>query len=118
MLLILFALVVAHGLWERASERTARERVVLFNVVTLTTLAIGIAALYLALFLILVSAAAVAIPPEALEHELDEAVSAEHYLRLAWFAASVATLGGALGSLVESREAVRAAAYRQSATGD
>src|ERR671917_1529213 len=67
MLMILASLVVAHGLWERTANEAARERVVLFNVVTITTLTIGIAALYLALFLVLTIAAAVSIPPDALE---------------------------------------------------
>ncbi|MDX6593474.1 MAG: hypothetical protein QOJ13_2670, partial [Gaiellales bacterium] len=51
--LILFALVVAHGLWEGRREPAARERIVLFNVVTIVTLAIGVAALYLTLFVVI-----------------------------------------------------------------
>lgn len=90
----------------------ARERVVLFNVVTITTLAIGIAALYLALVLILALAAAVTIPPAAFEKQVSASPTVGEYARLAWFAASVATVGGALGSLVESDQAVRDAAYR------
>src|SRR5918992_896119 len=62
MAMILAALVIAHGLWERAHDARARERVVLFNVVTVATLAIGIATLYLALFVILALAAVLAIP--------------------------------------------------------
>lgn len=114
-LVILISLFVAHGLWERAPDAGARERVVLFNIVTLATLAIGIAALYLALFVILAVGAAVTIPPAALEHQIMHSATAGEYARLAWFAASVATLGGALGSLVESDEAVRDAAYRRRA---
>ncbi len=112
MLMILASLVVAHGRWERTAHAAARQRVVLFNVVTITTLAIGIAALYLALFLLLALASAVIIPPAALEDQLSAAPSVGEYARLAWFAASVATVGGALGSLVESDQAVRDAAYR------
>src|ERR671917_371118 len=109
--LILGALVIAHGLWERAHDARARERVVLFNVVTVATLAIGIATLYLALFVILALAAVLAIPPSALERQLGVAPTVAEFARLAWVAASVATVGGALGSLVESDEAVRDAAY-------
>src|ERR671914_1073384 len=111
MAMILAALVIAHGLWERAHDARARERVVLFNVVTVATLAIGIATLYLALFVILALAAVIAIPPSALERQIGVAPSVGEFARLAWVAASVATVGGALGSLVESDEAVRDAAY-------
>ena len=111
MAMILGALVIAHGLWERAHEPRARERVVLFNVVTVATVAIGIVTLYLALFVILALAALIAIPPSAFEQQIGVAPSVAEFARLAWVAASVATVGGALGSLVESDEAVRDAAY-------
>ena len=35
----------------------------------------------------------------------------DEYLRLPWLVSSLATLGGALGSAVETERAVRAAAY-------
>ena len=111
MLLILASILIAHELWERAEEPAARERVVLFNIVTLVTLMIGIATLYAALFVILVLAAVVAIPPSALEEQIRAAPTVGEYARLAWFAASVATVGGALGSLVESDDAVGEALY-------
>jgi hypothetical protein len=117
MLMILVALVIAHGLWERARDAAARERVVLFNVVTITTLAIGIAVLYLALVVVLAVAAAVTIPPSALHEQIGASATVGEYARLAAFAASVATLGGALGSLVESDQAVRDAAYRPHPSG-
>jgi hypothetical protein len=112
--LILVALVVAHGLWERRREPAARERIVLFNVVTIVTLAIGMAALYLTLFVVTATTAAVVLPPSALEQQTGAPATVGEYVRLAWFAASVATIGGALGSLVESDAAVRDAAYRRS----
>src|SRR5918999_2949555 len=111
MAMILGALVIAHGLWERAHDARARERVVLFNLVTVATLAIGIATLYVALFVILALAAVIAIPPSALERQIGVVPDVTEFARLAWVAASVATVGGALGSLVESEEAVRDAAY-------
>lgn len=112
MAMILFAMVFAHGLWERARDDDARERIVLFNVVTVVTLAIGICALYVALFTVLLISALVAIPSGVLEQETGSASLGE-YARLAWLAASIATVGGALGSLLESDEAVREATYRR-----
>jgi hypothetical protein len=112
MAIVLVTLVIAHDLWERADDPLARERVVLFNAVTVITLAIGIATLYLALFVGMSLAGGVILPPAAIEQQLDHSVGVETYLRIAWLVASVAALGGAFGSLLESHEAVRAAAYR------
>jgi hypothetical protein len=111
--LLLVALVVAHGLWERARDAAARERIVLFNIVTVTTLAIGVASLYLVLFATMLVAAAVMIPPDALAKQIGHAPGVGDFVRIAWLAASVATVGGAFGTLVESDEAVREAAYRR-----
>jgi hypothetical protein len=111
--LILIALIVAHGLWERARDPSARERVVLFNVVTVTTLAIGVVTLYLVLFATMLFAAVVMIPPGAFKAQVGHAPNVLAFVRLGWFAASVATVGGAFGSLIESDAAVRDAAYRR-----
>jgi hypothetical protein len=116
--LILVALVVRHGLWERAREPAARERIVLFNIVTLMTLAIGVITLYVALFVLLVAAAAVVIPPAALERQIGAPATVEEFLRVAWLATSVATVGGAFGSVLESHEAIRDATYRPQAGGE
>jgi hypothetical protein len=114
VLLILFAVVIAHGLWERAPTPAAREQVALFNVVTITTLGIGVATLYAALFVLMTLAAVVVIPPESFGKEIGHAAGMLDYAQLGWFAASVATVGGAFGSLLESDDAVRAAIYRRS----
>jgi uncharacterized membrane protein len=106
------ALVVAHGLWERAASPAARERVVLFNLATTTTLALGVMSLYVGLFAVFAVAAGVFIPPGHLHANIGHPVDVLDYLQLAWFVASIAVVGGALGSLVESDDAVRDAAYR------
>ena len=57
------AIVIVHGLWERAPERRVRDQVVLFNVVTAITLVIGILCLYAALFGLILAGAALVITP-------------------------------------------------------
>ena len=112
------ALIVAHGLWEHTSAPSARERVVLFNLATSVTLALATAALYAALFVISLLAAAVFIPPAALEENIRHATGIGDYVQLSWLVASIATLGGALGSLVDSDEGVRSAVYHPRPSDD
>jgi hypothetical protein len=104
-------LVVAHGLWERTPRRAAREQVVLFNVATALTVAIGVLTLYLALLAVTVAAAAALIAPGVLEDALRHPIAVGDYLRLAWLVSSLATIGGALGTALETDLAVREAAY-------
>jgi hypothetical protein len=104
------ALIAAHNVWEHSADPRTRGRVVLFNAVTALTIAIGVLTLYLALLALSVVGSFILIPDGALHAQIDRAAAAD-YLRLAWLATSLATLAGALGSLVESDLAVREAAY-------
>ena len=105
------ALIASHDRWEHSSGPQSRARVVLFNAVT-TSIAIGVLTLYLGLLAFSMIGAFSLIPQGALEGELGRNPSAgDDYLQLAWLAASLATLAGALGSLIESDLAVREAAY-------
>jgi hypothetical protein len=108
------AVVWAHGLWERAPDRRVREQVVLFNVTTSLTVAIGIVCLYLALFVLIFAAAELIVRPGVFSSAVGHGVATSDYLALAWFAASFATVAGGLGAGLESREAVREAAYTSS----
>jgi uncharacterized membrane protein len=105
------ALVLGHGLWERAADRRVREQVMLFNVATAITLGIGIGSLYAAVFVGALVAAALLIEPHLFHAAVGRPVGVSDYLRLAWLAASLATVGGALGGALESDAAVREAAY-------
>ena len=112
------AVVVAHGLWERAPDRRLRDQVILFNFATAATVLIGIATLYAALLLMIFAAAELLLSPHALASGLGHPVGTGDYARLAWFTASLATVGGALGAGLESEEAVREAAYASSSDSD
>jgi hypothetical protein len=105
------ALIAAHDLWEHSARPQTRERVVLFNAVTTLTIAIGVLTLYLALLAFSVIGSFSLIPQGALQDEIGSNPTYGDYLQLAWLATSLATLAGALGSLVESDLAVRDAAY-------
>jgi hypothetical protein len=85
--------------------------VVLFNVVTLTTVIIGVLALYLALLVLTVISAVLLIPRDTLGDAVGHRAGLAGIVELAWLATSLATAGGALGAGLESDEAVREAAY-------
>jgi hypothetical protein len=104
-------LIAAHDLWERAPDRRVRDQVVLFNVATATTIVLGFLTLYMALFVLILATAALVLRPEVLELALVRPVGFADYLALTWFTTSLATVGGALAAGLESREAVREAAY-------
>jgi hypothetical protein len=108
---ITVTIVVATGLWERSPHPAAREQVALFNIVTVSTAGLGVAALYLALFAIMLAAALLLVPGHLLGLILKHPAGVADQVRLAWLATSIATLGGALGAALEGGETVREAAY-------
>jgi hypothetical protein len=104
-------LIVNHKLWERPNTPVERDRAALYNASTVVTLTIGVVALHLTTFVLLVFTAWWTLPPSLLAQNLGHAVGPADYLRLAWLVAAVATLGGALGSGLEDDQAVKQAAY-------
>src|SRR6202044_3032632 len=60
------AIIVSTGLWERTPHPAAREQVALFNIVTAATVGLGVAALYLALFIAMLGAALLLVPDSLL----------------------------------------------------
>src|SRR5580704_11268197 len=59
---ITVTIMVSTGLWERSPHPAAREQVALFNIVTAATVGLGVAALYLALFIAMLAAALLLVP--------------------------------------------------------
>ena len=105
-------LIIAHRLWERAPEPRVREQVALFNLATTATVVFGVTALYISVFVISLIGAAVLIEPSFFANAIGkDHVEFWDYLRLAWLASSLGTIGGALGATLETDEAVREAAY-------
>jgi uncharacterized membrane protein len=109
--LAVVTLITAHDLWERASSPQVREQVMLFNVATTATLSLGIVTLYATILALALGVAALLVDDSLLAEAVGEPAGLWDYLRLAWLTASLATVGGALGSALESDVAVREAAY-------
>jgi uncharacterized membrane protein len=106
-------LIVAHDLWERATDRRVREQAIMFNLVTVITVAFGILALYAAVSAVSLIAAAIMIDPSVMTVQIGRRSDFGDYVRLALLAGALATIGGALGGTLESDTAVREAAYGQ-----
>jgi hypothetical protein len=111
-LMIGWLIVDAH-LWHRSTEaaREAKQKARLYNASTVITLGIGVLVCYGGLFVINLVWALFIINDRVFASMTQTPLHATEYLTLSWFVASVATAGGALGSGLESDEAIRAAAY-------
>jgi hypothetical protein len=106
-------LVIDGELWDRPDDDTprARERSRLYNASTLVTLTAGVLICYFALYVVNVAWAFFVLDPALMGGYLNASLGYGDVFVLAWFVASAATVGGGLGSGLESDEAIRAAAY-------
>lgn len=106
-------LVVDGDLWDRPEDASsqARERSRLYNVSTLVTLLLGVLACYLALYVVNLAWAFFVLNPGVVGREIHARLGYGDLFVLAWFVASAATVGGGLGSGLESDETIRAATY-------
>ena len=105
--------VIDGGLWDRPDDDSAgaKERSRLYNTSTLMTLTAGVLICYLALYLVNLAWALFVLDPAVMSGYLHAPLGYGDLFVLTWFVASAATVGGALGTGLESDEAIRAAAY-------
>jgi uncharacterized membrane protein len=111
LLVICVTIIVVHGLWEQSPEPRVRDRVVLINLATGLTIALGMLSHYVLLLVINAIGAAALIAAAVFQAQLHHPVGVWDYVKLAWLVSSLATIGGALGAAIESDAAVREAAY-------
>jgi hypothetical protein len=106
-------IVVDGGLWDRPDDKSpeARERSRLYNASTLVTLTTGVLICYLALYVVNLVWALFVLDPAVMGGNLHASLGYRDLFVLTWFVASAATVGGALGTGLESDEAIRAATY-------
>jgi hypothetical protein len=106
-------LIVDGELWDRPEDDSpqARERSRLYNASTVVNLAAGVLICYVALYIVNLVWALFVLDPAVMGGYLHATLGYRDLFVLAWFVASAATVGGGLGSGLESDEAIRAAAY-------
>jgi hypothetical protein len=106
-------LVIDGKLWDRpdGDSPQARERSRLYNASTLLTLMTGVVICYAGLYVVNLAWAYFILSPAVMGPSVRAAVNYGDLFVLTWFVASAATIGGGLGSGLETDEAIRAAAY-------
>ncbi|MCQ9178333.1 hypothetical protein KMT30_04645 [Streptomyces sp. IBSBF 2953] len=106
-------LIVDAQLWHRSEDvsREARQRARLYNASTVLTVGIGVIVCYAGLMVVNLVWALFILNDKVFASMTRTPLDSTDYWTLSWFVASVATVGGALGSGLESDEAIRAAAY-------
>jgi hypothetical protein len=111
--LVVAWLVIDGELWDHPDDDSpqARERSRLYNASTLVTLMAGVLICYVALYAVNLAWAYFVLSPDVMGSYVQAPVGYGHLFILAWFVASAATVGGGLGSGLESDEAIRAATY-------
>ncbi|MFD6443753.1 hypothetical protein ACFWEJ_01535 [Promicromonospora sp. NPDC060204] len=111
--LVVAWLVIDGELWDRpeGDSPQARERSRLYNASTVLTLVTGVVICYCALYVVNLAWALFVLDPDLMGSYVGATLGYGDLVVLAWFVASAATVGGGLGSGLESDEAIRAAAY-------
>ncbi|SHM85755.1 hypothetical protein [Actinacidiphila paucisporea] len=106
-------LIIDAHLWHPKAgvSPEARKTAALYNASTVLTVGIGVIVCYAGLLVVNLVWAVFIINDRVFASMTQTPVHASTYWTLSWFVASVATVGGALGSGLESDEAIRAAAY-------
>src|SRR5215212_5144287 len=100
-------LVVAHSLLEQPSQARDRALTQRANAATALTLLLGLLFNYLVLYVLVLAAMALVVPDQFMASNLGHSAGIGDYAAAAWFAASMATVVGAIGSGLESDEEVQ-----------
>lgn len=113
IVLVVAWLVIDGELWDRPADDSpqARQRSSLYNSSTVVTLTVGVLICYVALYVVNLAWAFFVLDPDLMSSSVSTSLGHGDLFVLSWFVASVATVGGGLGSGLESDEAIRAAAY-------
>ncbi|MFD1064802.1 hypothetical protein [Oceanobacillus locisalsi] len=104
-------IILIHRLWERKRDQGSNYTRRLYNATTFLTLLITISIYYVMLFCLFLVGVFVFIPMGMLETQLSSEPGLINYFYIAWIAASVSTVIGALGTALEDEDVVLNATY-------
>ncbi|MGJ4091336.1 hypothetical protein ACN4CT_06235 [Corynebacterium macclintockiae] len=105
--------VATGGAAQPASDSAAWWRARMDNLATTGTVLISATGVYILIYLTMLLVSAAVVPVPFFESRVNANITPMDYLTLAWFAASLGTLGGALGSSFDTDESVREATYNR-----
>lgn len=109
---MLLWIIISHDLWEKFKEGESRRITSLYNSTTLLTLFISLLFYYLLLYLLFLAAGVTLLPPDFIERSIQvEHIGIRFYLELAWFAASLTTVAGAIGAGFQDKETIQESTY-------
>lgn len=104
-------LIAYNHLWDRPAGHNRPGEAVLYNASTVLTLTIGVACMYAMLYVLALVAAGAVIDVGYLRSKVGHGVGIGDYATLVWLASSMGIVAGALGSSLDSEEAVLQATY-------
>lgn len=105
-------IIVSHNLWERNAPEKHKRIVKLYNRTTLVTLFISLFFYYVVLYIMFLSAGLMLLPSNYVASSIGvEEIGIGFYLQLAWFAASISTVAGAIGAGIQDEGLIRESTY-------
>ena len=109
---MLLWIIISHDLWESYKESGSRRITSLYNSTTLLTLFISLLFYYLLLYLLFLAAGIILLPPDFVAKTIQaEHIGVRFYLELAWFAASLTTVAGAIGAGFQDKQVIQESTY-------
>lgn len=104
-------LIAYNHLWDRPSAHRRPGQAVLYNAATVATITVGVTTMYAMLYALTLLASVAVIDTGYLRSQLGHPVGPAAYATLSWLASSMGIVAGALGTSLETEQAVRQATY-------
>ncbi|WP_230821464.1 5,10-methylene-tetrahydrofolate dehydrogenase [Salinicoccus halitifaciens] len=105
-------IIISHDLWEKVRGKENKRILILYNGATAQTLFISVLFYFAVLYMMFFTAALVLLPPGyVVNHIVPDEVTIVFYIEVAWFAASLSTVVGAIGAGVQDQDLIKKSTY-------